>query len=149
MIKEAKNQSMLRERMRRKYPDALKTKIELGEEEMSVGLAIDWIDRRMCMGRLKENCFGTPRFEYFKDEPHIAGEMAIKALEKQIPKKPILTDHDHDEHFSKTVECANCNKVIGAWLYGRSWCEGSKKYFIKSHKYCNECGIKLDWSEEQ
>ena len=54
--------------------------------------------------------------------------LAIKALEKQIPKKPI--------YGAANIKCPNC----GATLL----------YYFHSFKidYCNECGQRLDWSEE-
>lgn len=66
----------------------------------------------------------------------VAFEVAISALEKQIPKRPIedtanLTDF-------KTFHCPTCNKKIvlrldGEWIAGRP------------QKYCENCGQKLNW----
>lgn len=51
-------------------------------------------------------------------------ELAIKALEKQIPKKPKT-----DDRYVMYI-CPRCNE------------------FIKINKnYCMNCGQKLDWSE--
>lgn len=50
-------------------------------------------------------------------------EIAISALEKQIPKKPIITDW---------VYCPNCNWKI-AMLIGK--------------EVCPKCGQVLDWSD--
>ena len=57
-----------------------------------------------------------------------ASRMAIKALEKQIPKKPV--------YGAANIKCPNC----GATLL----------YYFYSFKidYCDECGQRLDWSEE-
>ena len=57
-----------------------------------------------------------------------AFEEAIKALEKQIPKMPI--------YGAANIKCPNC----GATLL----------YYFHSFKidYCDECGQRLDWSEE-
>ena len=54
--------------------------------------------------------------------------LAIKALEKQIPKKPV--------YGAANIKCPNC----GATLL----------YYFYSFKidYCDECGQSLDWSEE-
>lgn len=54
--------------------------------------------------------------------------LAIKALEKQIPKKPV--------YGAANIKCPNC----GATLL----------YYFYSFKidYCDECGQRLDWSEE-
>ena len=52
---------------------------------------------------------------------------AIKALEKQIPKKPFIND------YSLTC-CPNCHGI--EVLAG---CESIQL------NYCNQCGQKLDW----
>ena len=51
-----------------------------------------------------------------------------KALKKQIPKKPV--------YGAANIKCPNC----GATLL----------YYFHSFKidYCDECGQRLDWSEE-
>ena len=57
--------------------------------------------------------------------------MAIKALEKQIPKKLINTC----QYVSGC--CPNCKKYISDWLeYNKFMC-------------CPYCGQKLDWSDEE
>ena len=53
-------------------------------------------------------------------------EMAIKALEKQIPKKPKI-----DNRYIMYI-CPYCNDFVKV-----------------SHNYCQNCGQKLDWSEEE
>lgn len=54
--------------------------------------------------------------------------LSIEALEKQIPKKPV--------YGAANIKCPNC----GATLL----------YYFYSFKidYCDECGQRLDWSEE-
>lgn len=53
-------------------------------------------------------------------------EIAIQALEKQIPKKP-KTDDRYVMHI-----CPWCNDFVKV-----------------SHNYCQNCGQKLDWSDEE
>lgn len=56
------------------------------------------------------------------------------ALEKQIPKKPIIGSWI-------PAKCPCCNKYIGEWLedgYVKNW---------TNLKVC-DCGQKLDWSED-
>ena len=55
-------------------------------------------------------------------------ELAIKARERQIPKKPI--------YGAANIKCPNC--------------EATLLYYFHSFKidYCDECGQRLDWSEE-
>lgn len=76
-----------------------------------------------------------PNFEYGgKCTPEVRQE-AIKALEKQIPVKPnnIKSILDFSNRYYTTKgNCPVCNR------------EG----LYKSDFYCNKCGQKLDWSEE-
>ena len=58
-------------------------------------------------------------------------EIAIQALEKQIPKRP----NKNFEKFSG-VWCS-CGKYLG------------KGYFVDKQSYCTDCGQKLDWSDEE
>ena len=54
-------------------------------------------------------------------------ELAIKALEKQIPKKPIFTE---DKQFAL---CPCCDM----------------KGLTDKQKYCDNCGQAIDWSDEE
>lgn len=56
-----------------------------------------------------------------------AKNMAIQALEKQIPKKVLSTQ---DKEFAL---CPCCNG----------------KGLSDKQKYCDNCGCKLDWSDEE
>lgn len=58
-------------------------------------------------------------------------DVAIKALEKQIPKKPIEIDI-----WGEYYECPICNKYAVDNL-------GCK------YKFCRECGQKIDWEAEE
>lgn len=66
--------------------------------------------------RLDEYMNNTSRLPYC--------DMAIEALEKQLPKKPI----EKGIHFVY-YKCPNCNKILPI-----------------DKNYC-DCGQKLDWSE--
>ena len=60
---------------------------------------------------------------------------AINALEKQIPKKPPVINRP--SIFVKVPVCPNCSTSEHYQpLYGKT-------------KYCNNCGQKLDWSDEE
>jgi hypothetical protein len=65
-------------------------------------------------------------------------EMAIKALEKQIPKKPkIVALRDFDYY-----DCPVCDrKFICKNGKGNVW------FFDTRRIYCPNCGQKIDWSE--
>ncbi len=67
-------------------------------------------------------------------------DMAIQALEKQIPKKPIF-DHNLSDTLSVFhCECGNTIKVshdIGIMNNNNA------------PNYCSKCGCRLDWSDEE
>ena len=67
-----------------------------------------------------------------------AFQMAINALEKQIPKKPIAIDY---EKYMDTVKNA-------LFLKGSYWCPNCN-HVVKCGTYCSDCGQKLDWSDEE
>lgn len=59
------------------------------------------------------------------EEEKEAYEIAIDALERQIPRKPI----EPDALFYKCPICKNCVRDY--------------------NRYCTVCGYKLDWSEDK
>ena len=62
----------------------------------------------------------------------VAFETAIEALEKQIPKKPVVVDEEYifeKDEWEKDYECPSC---------GNPYAEDS---------FCSCCGQKLDWSD--
>ena len=61
------------------------------------------------------------------EEQEEATKIAIKALEKQIPKKPVICDG-----FMTVARCPVCNDVLS---------------FLS--KYCKDCGNKIDWTVEE
>lgn len=62
-------------------------------------------------------------------------QVAVSALEKQIPKKPIIDTNYSGGRYTVGI-CPNCKKLIGLLR------------FAKDFKCCSECGQALDWSEE-
>ena len=61
-------------------------------------------------------------------------EMIVQALEKQIPKKPMIS---YDERVKENwCSCGVC-------AFGLGW-----KRTIH-YKYCPDCGQKLDWGNEE
>ena len=88
--------------------------------------------------RLKE-----PDYKYYGCElSRGEAELAISALEKQIPKKPIEEEKQYSEDygFNSDILCPVCNNYIG--YYTEAMCK--PKYM----QYCNECGQRIDddWS---
>ena len=69
-----------------------------------------------------------------KTNQKAATKLAISALEKQIPKKPL--DFKSQEFRSSTTyrcrQCPNCGK----------------KFAVGVSRYCYHCGQALDWSRE-
>ena len=68
----------------------------------------------------------------------MAKEMSIKALEKQIPKKPIF-DFNSSDTLSK-FHC-DCGKII--WVHHDIGTMDNND----APNYCDNCGQKLDWNE--
>ena len=69
--------------------------------------------------------------EHFEDKEKIKS-----ALEKQIPKKPIIDTNYSGGRYTVGI-CPNCKKLIGLL------------HFAKDFKCCSECGQALDWGEEE
>ena len=79
---------------------------------------------------------GNGESPYVGCAQNIAIEMAINALEKQIPKKPTPIDY---EKYMDTVKNA-------LFLKGAYWCPNCN-HVVKCGTYCSDCGQKLDWNE--
>ena len=60
--------------------------------------------------------------------------MIIEALEKQVPKKPIVFISDRYDYPEEAYRCSICNSDNGEYLY-------------KGQRYCDECGNAVDWSD--
>lgn len=63
-------------------------------------------------------------------------DVAIKALEKQIPKKPIIYTNDIDK--DRLACCPVCDSNVD-WTYEGFWRKGNPKY-------CKNCGQAIDWT---
>ena len=74
-------------------------------------------------------------------QPIIGGkslDIAISAIEKQIPKKPTPIDY---EKYIDVIDNAR-------FLRGAYWCPNCKRV-VRSGSFCSDCGQKLDWSDEE
>lgn len=90
-----------------------------------------------CHERLCEDC--DLCYAQGNTREHIKSiEIAIQALEKQIPKKPTPIDY---EKYIDVIDDA-------IFLSGAYWCPNCKR-IIKSGSFCSDCGQKLDWSDEE
>ena len=70
----------------------------------------------------------------FTEDDYKANEMAIQALEKQMPKKPI----NYDKHYYKCPCCNEDLEIDNDMLF---------VYDEEPPKFCIKCGQKLDWGE--
>lgn len=70
----------------------------------------------------------------------VAINIACKALEKQIPKKPELEQlQGYDFTMAAELACPTCNQpIVNVW--------SSQKY---KPRYCHYCGQALDWSNTE
>ena len=68
------------------------------------------------------------RWKLLKDYQQDVADMAISALEKQIPKKPI-------EKSPWVYHCPSCDS------------QDIEDVFIKKFNFCLDCGQALDWSD--
>ena len=57
-------------------------------------------------------------------------DVAIKALEKQIPKKPRFYAHNY--------YCSVCDSLVG-----------NNEFEWQRFKYCDTCGQKLNWESDE
>lgn len=82
----------------------------------------------------EEYCEIMDNGNFFIDSANPYDMEIKKALEKQIPKKPIPIQWEQYK-----------DKIINAeYLRGGYWCPNCK-HMIKSGEYCVDCGQKLDW----
>ena len=75
----------------------------------------------------------------FTEDDYKANEMAIQALEKQIPKKPIMKQYFEDLE-DEYLCCPTCGEI----LTERIPADNKTFYF-----HCMNCGQKFDWSDEE
>ena len=70
--------------------------------------------------------------ELWTDAEFIAMDMAVEALEKQIPQKAIGNHYAH-------MRCPSCNHRIPS---------GGGSSSRRRDNWCNYCGQAIDWSKE-
>lgn len=94
-------------------------------ENMKENEAIEWIKELKLSEEIREF--------YYAENFIKACDVALPALEKQIPKKPMIS---YDERVKENwCSCSVC-------VFGFGW-----KRTIH-YKYCPNCGQKIDWSDE-
>ena len=65
--------------------------------------------------------------------------MAIEALEKQIPKKP---KEKEENQYSTFYDCPCCGGYLVSKIDGELCCG-------QEYKYCYHCGQAIDWSDAE
>ena len=90
------------------------------------------------IGQLKCNVEG----DYINLDDLEAFNLAIPALEKQIPKKP--TPHIV-EPVEAPIKIGNMNWGRGTTIY---YCPNCKDFISRTCAYCRKCGQALDWGED-
>ena len=81
----------------------------------------------------------------FTEDDYKANEMAIQALEKQIPKKP---NKAIDSSWGVRKEVHVC-PVCAYYLTEVHFIEPQKIESNKKITYCETCGQAIDWSDEE
>lgn len=82
--------------------------------------------------------------DIFSDPVTTYAKLAIQALGKQIPKKPIFVDtrfRHHGKHISDGISLSKCYKC--------PCCKMHIFHVWDDEEYCDRCGQKLDWKEEE
>ena len=90
---------------------------------MTAQEALAWFKEELKDGKCSDNCRQCNAYE-----------VAISAIEKQIPKKPDVVDEEYifeKDEWEKYYECSNC---------GNPYIDDS---------FCSCCGQKLDWSDTE
>ena len=70
--------------------------------------------------------------DFYDTEFENALALAIDALEKQIPKKPIIREAEDSFGYVKYVLCPNCEEV---------------EFGYERPCFCKLCGQAIDWEE--
>ena len=75
-------------------------------------------------------------------EQREALDMAIKALEKQIPKKPTKQTDEWSQSLYN-LRCPQCNAVVAMGNSRVGYCDRINK----GYEICRACGQAIDWTE--
>ena len=95
---------------------------------MTENEAIEEFKQRL---ELIEKCYRGENEDYKQ-----ALEIGVKALKKQIPKKPI-------------VEYKNTNDYITEIEWKCPICRTNYIELVPCGEWCNNCGNRIDWSDEE
>lgn len=98
---------------------------------MTESEAIKYLNREILRGNMQN------------DTQTSAYELAIKALEKQIPLKPDRPKMDRLGYTYEDYSCSICGHFFG---YESGAKETLKSGYVPTI-YCQKCGQRLNWSE--
>ena len=99
---------------------------------MEIQKAIEWI------GAISATQSNSLNKNIPADRKKEALHMEVAALEKQTPKKIIITSKNGSYVYYK---CPNCDHEIGSAFHY------SPNEYMMEHKFCEKCGQSIDWSE--
>lgn len=104
-------------------------------DEKKVKEAIEFLQRQICtLDAQKEyDEYCNPVHSETLELAIELCEIAIEALEKQLPKK--LVEYHYEEPGEEPYIKYGCGN-------------GCRMQPTRSSKYCNQCGQRIDWSEE-
>ena len=74
-----------------------------------------------------------------------AAEIAVDAMEKQIPKKPMISIDAYNDNL-RHLYCPNCGSWIGMW---NKRLRGIDMYNKANKNICGKCGQAIDCSIER
>ena len=92
---------------------------------------------------IKRLQYERPAREYHSNLNEVF-DMAIEALEKQIPKKPLYKQGTRYKWIDSILERGRYHNVE-KWS-NRDACPNCKKDILQTN-YCEKCGQKLDWGD--
>lgn len=77
--------------------------------------------------------------KYLEMHTQYATRKAVQiAIDKQIPKKPIMYDYFHDEDMEDYLCCPTCKDILTDRIPAKN-----KDFYF----HCMNCGQKFDWSD--
>lgn len=107
-------------------------------DEKKVREAIEFLQRQIATLEAQKDWdeYGQPLYNEILDETIEYYDLAVAALEKQLPKR---VDFEEDVTEDMCAECPSCGSFLGYQIDCLD-----ENYQID---YCQHCGQKLDWSE--
>lgn len=84
------------------------------------------------------------KYSFSESEGYEAIDMAISAIEKQIPKKPkhVITNMGINGNFRR--ECPSCGWLMFERVTTK---DASEPVVCRIFNFCQSCGQAIDWSE--